>query len=183
MDMRNATLILKTSDLTPGQTTTMGVCDAYRQNMTWYNINLRTVLGDLYDIYDYFNLSLYFISTDTTGTVVSSADKCVYMKIGGLPFSNQTYNVTNKANGTLCTMATFGFTANTSVQQNFYGSGFMTFAKNQELVNINIQYTRLQDDVPYNGTGSFTYPNTVFIFHIFGVPKEDNHSSRLFLEY
>jgi len=93
------------------------------------------------------------------------------------------YNVTNKANGTLCTMATFGFASNTSVQQNFYGSGFMTFAKNQELVNINIQYTRLQDDVPYNGNGGYIYPNTVFIFHIFGVPKEDNHSSRLFLEY
>jgi hypothetical protein len=104
------------------------------------------------------------------------------MKIGGLPFTNQTYNVTNKANGTLCTMSTFNFQISASIQQNFYGSGFMTFAKNQELVNINIQYTRLQDDLPYSRTSAFTYPNTVFIFHIFG-PKEDNHSSRLLLEY
>ena len=183
MDQRNACLVLKTSDLTPGQTSTAGVCDAYRQNMTWYNINLRTVLGDLYDKYDYFNLSLYFISTDTQCNLSAAADKATYMKIGGLPFTNQTYNVTNKANGTLCTMATFNFQSSASVQQNFYGSGFMTFAKNQELVNINIQYTRLQDDVPYGGTSAFTYPNTVFIFHIFGVPKEDNHSSRLLLEY
>ena len=102
------------------------------------------------------------------------------MKVGGLPFLNQTYNITNKVNGTLCTMATFNFKNNTtSVQQNFYGSGFMTFAKNQELVNINIQYSRLQDDVPYNGAGGYTYPNTVFIFHTFGVPKEDNHSTRI----
>ena len=109
MDQRNATLILKTSDLTADQSTNAGVCDAYKQNMTWNNINLRTVLGDLYDKYDYFNLSLYFISTDTTCTLTSAADKATYMKIGGLPFSNQTYNVTNKANGTLCIMATFNF--------------------------------------------------------------------------
>jgi len=180
MDQRNACLVLKTSDLTPGQTNNNGVCDASRQNMTWYNINLRTVLGDLYDKFDYFNLSLYFISTDTQCTITQAADKCVYMKIGGLPFSNQTYNVSNKANGTLCTMATFAFqNSGASVQQNFYGSGFMTFAKNQELVNINIQYTRIQDENPYSGAGNFSYPNTTFIFHIFGVPKEDNHSTRI----
>ena len=55
MNQRNACLVLKTSDLIPGKTLTAGVCDTYRQNMIWYNINLRTVLGDLYDKYDYFN--------------------------------------------------------------------------------------------------------------------------------
>jgi len=182
MDQRNASLVLKTSDLTAGSTTNIGSCDAYKSNMTWYNINLRTVLGELYDKYDYFNLSLYFISTDTTCNLQNAADRCTFMKIGGLPFSNQTYNQANRTNGSLAVMSTFAFTNFTSVQQNFYGSGFMTFAKNQDLVNINIQYTRLQDDLSYSAGGAYTYPNTTFIFHIFGVPKEDNHSSRMLLD-
>lgn len=183
MDIRNACLVLKTSDLTVNTSNQIGSCDAYRQNMTWNNINLRSVLGDLYDLYDYFNLSLYFISTDTSSTLANGnyADKAIYMKIGGLPFSNQTYNVKNRSNGTLATLCTFNMPgANGTVQQNFYGSNYLTFAKNQEQVNINIQYTRLQDDVPYDGTGALSYPNVTFIFHIFGVPKtNDKNGTRM----
>ena len=176
MDIRNACLVLKTSDLQLNTSNQIGSCDPARQNMTWNNINLRSVLGDLYDEYDYFNLSLYFISTDTTNTITANPDKAVFMKIGGLPFSNQTYNVKNRSNGTLATLCTFSF-SNASVQQNFYGSNYLTFAKNQEQVNINIQYTRLQDDVPYDLTGNNYYPNVTFIFHIFGVPKTSNKNA------
>jgi hypothetical protein len=61
-------------------------------------------------------------------------------------------------------MSIFAFINNTSVQHKFYGFGFMTFAKNQDLVNINIQYTRLQDDLSYSAGGAYTFPNTIFIF-------------------
>ena len=133
MDIRNACLVLKTSDLNLNTSNQIGSCDPARQNMTWNNINLRSVLGDLYDDFDYFNLSLYFISTDTTSTITTPADKNVVMKIGGLPFSNQTYNVRNRSNGTLATLCTFAFSnANSSTQQNFYGSNYITFAKNQD---------------------------------------------------
>ena len=52
MDQRNACLVLKTSDLTAGSTTNIGSMDTVRKSMTWFNIDLRTVLGDLYDMYD-----------------------------------------------------------------------------------------------------------------------------------
>ena len=177
MDQRNACLVLKTSDLTAGSTTNIGSMDTVRKSMTWFNIDLRTVLGDLYDMYDLFNLSLYFISTDTSCTLSTAGDRAVHIKISGLPFTNQTYNQATRTNGTWATMASFPFTNAASVQQNCYGSNIMTFAKNQELVNISIQYTKLSDDLPY--TGAQLYPQTTFIFHIFGIPKDNNNSRRL----
>ena len=44
------------------------------------------MIGDLYDKYDYFDLSLDFILVDTTGTITYSADKLTKIKIGRLPF-------------------------------------------------------------------------------------------------
>jgi hypothetical protein len=51
-DLRNAALVLRTSDLTVGQTSSVGELAADKTSMTWYNINLRTLLGDMYDDYD-----------------------------------------------------------------------------------------------------------------------------------
>ena len=77
------------------------------------------MISDKYDKNDNFQVSIHFILTGTKVTINNLADKVSYMKIGGLPFPNQTYNVTNKANDILCTIASFAFAANTSVQQNF----------------------------------------------------------------
>ena len=173
MNTRNACLVLRTSNLGGN----VGTIDAVRQNMTWYNINLRTVLGDLYDMYDYFNLSLYYIATDTSCTLSTTSDRPANIKISGLPFTNQTYDQVSGTNSTWALLTPFPFVNSVSVQQNFYGSNVMTFAKNQELVNISIQYTKLTNDQQYNGIQ--LYPHVTFCFHIFGIPKEDNTSRRL----
>ena len=55
---RSARLVLKTSDLTANSTTNNGSCDQYRTSFTWFNINLRMLLGDMYNQYDYFNITL-----------------------------------------------------------------------------------------------------------------------------
>ena len=48
---RSTRLVLKTSDLTANTTTNIGSCDQYRQNFTWFNVNLRALLGYQYDQY------------------------------------------------------------------------------------------------------------------------------------
>jgi hypothetical protein len=92
---RSTRLILKTSDLTNGSTTNIGSCDTLRQNFTWFNINLRSLLCDLYNQYDYFNLLLISISSahiTAAANQGSADDRLVYVKISGLPFINQSYN-------------------------------------------------------------------------------------------
>jgi hypothetical protein len=73
-------LILKTTDIittatnanyfnTPGTiTTAIGQVSQSRTSMTWYNINIRSLLGDLYDKYERFNISLNFAGGSSTGS-------------------------------------------------------------------------------------------------------------------
>ena len=55
MDRRNTCFVFKFNTRT-----TAGICDAYKQNTTWYNS-----CDDLSNKYDYFNLTLYFNLNDT----------------------------------------------------------------------------------------------------------------------
>ena len=94
-EKRSTRLVLKTSDLTVNSTTAIGQCDQFRQNFTWFNINLRALLGDLYNQYDYFNLLLISVSSSVITAAAnqgSADDRLVYVKISGLPFINQSYN-------------------------------------------------------------------------------------------
>jgi len=55
----SATLILRSNDLTLGATNAVGTADTFLLNMTWNNINLRTLLGSMYEKYDRFVLVPY----------------------------------------------------------------------------------------------------------------------------
>ena len=64
-----ASLVLLTSDLTANSTTYVGVCNEFRTEMTWSNLNLRTILGPMYDKCDRFCLQcvdMFFTFGDGT---------------------------------------------------------------------------------------------------------------------
>jgi hypothetical protein len=106
---RSTRLVLKNTDLTANSTTNIGQCDQYRQNFTWFNINLRTLLGDQYDQYDYFNMSLVSMSCSAASATNQGTvdDKTVYLKLSGLPFINQTYDQKRGNNGSVTTLTVF----------------------------------------------------------------------------
>ena len=174
---RSARLVLKTSDLTVNSTTIRGQCDQFRQNFTWFNINLRVLLGDLYNQYQYFNILLNSISNSTasaSGTQGVAEDRIVYVKMSGLPFINQTYN---QATGTNITPAIIGvyqipMTAVSNTQQYNNVSNVLTFNKDQDLCSINISLFRLLDDTKPAIT--INNPQFTFIFTIIGIDQPDN---------
>ena len=88
-------------------------------SFTWYNINLRTLLGDMYDKYDMFNLSLDTVTSAPSFSIVykSPIDSLVNLRISGLPFINNTYNVGANSNGNTntCTIGSFQFGLNSNV--------------------------------------------------------------------
>ena len=57
MDKQITSLVLETNYL-PTTQNEIGVKSSNNINFTWSNINLRTVFGDMWDKYDYFNLIL-----------------------------------------------------------------------------------------------------------------------------
>ena len=184
----SASLVLRVGDLPNGSSNNVGTCDAFHTNMTWNNINLRTLLGDMYDKYDMFALvPVVFASSHANNTFGSTNDdRITQVFISGLPFTNNVYSTFSKTNTNVAFCNNMTFVRQASVVVN--GGPVLTFTKNQELVNINIFYQRVS---PVGTTTNYTistnnhvYPNVVFIFKIYGIPKtdrvEDLNSSRMF---
>jgi len=154
-DIRNAKLVLKTSDFTSksdyvlGQSYSNqnGTINAKCSTITWNNINLRVLLGDLYTKYNSFNLCLNTISTSTANTIDTNQEcKNVVMRMSGLSWLNQTYSTTTLSNTSKSTICTFNFNPSNSISQAYYSSNVVTFGKNAEVVNLTIDYSRISDD-------------------------------------
>lgn len=88
-----ALLVLKTSDLTYNTSNSIGTANATGTQCTWNNINLRVLLGNLYDTYDRFNLTLNTFTTGPLNGVIADADTGTYITLSGLPIVNNTYAV------------------------------------------------------------------------------------------
>jgi len=169
-----ATLILRTMDLTLNSTTNVGVSNSMGTDMTFYNINMRTLLGDIYDKFEYFNLQLKQISTgvaaSAAGTVLDDRNILVYMS--GLPFVNQTYSQKTGYNTTDVLLTNFNQTISVSTNYVVNNNKSFTFAKNEEVCSLRIYYKRVLDDaIP---TTAVAFPKTIFMFEIVGIDKAPN---------
>ena len=179
-DREHAQLILRGYEL-PLVESNIGFINATATNLTWKNINLRTLLGAMYDKYDTFNLTIKYIGTSKATSLLnanygnSDPDNLnVCLNINGLPFINQTYMQSHGCNATNAILGIYTFPATvTTSQQCFYSSNYLTFGKYQELVNINIYYTRVADGlIPVTITA---FPEIIFILDIFGIDKPVNN--------
>ena len=147
--------------------------NSMRSSITWNNINLRNLLGDMYDKYDRFNLSLNCISTAYTAFALSATNNSqVLIRLTGLPWVNCNYNITSNAinvNNIYNIIGTFKFSSSTPQEpltQYFYES-IATFSKNSDIISITIDYLRLVDLLTPDTTN--TYPQMTFIFDIYGI--------------
>ena len=167
---QTASLVLKSSDLTLNSSTATGTADQYGTTYTWNNINLRVVLGDMYDQYDRFNLNLNTIATDTVGSIgTSSSDRCTYVTIAGLPWTNNTYNQKTNSNTNSTVIASFNWNTQSQTTQYYYGNNTATFGKNQDVCNLTISFLKIADNSKPSTAAAF--PNIIFIFDIEGVEK------------
>jgi hypothetical protein len=190
-----AILVLRTSDLTKAGNKSGIKADFNMSPYTWKNINLRTVLGPMYDKYDSFNLCLttvcsggvltanntYILSTDPN-------DNLVILTISGLPFLNNVYDTRTQHNTNVSTLGCYQFVsdaANINIpipsSTTFTASnGGNTFGKYQEMVDLTICYNRVIDNAfivrdAVTNTGDF--PQVQFIFNIFGIQKDENNKN------
>lgn len=175
-NLENASLVLKSFDL-PQVENNVGVKDLVNTSFTWKNIDLRTLLGTMYDKYDYFNLTLNTLaSSQCRGLSVNFANNdsnqlSNIINISGLPWVNQTYKNAKGCNSGACVMGCYTFVPNQTSVQSYYSSNFATFSKNQDICSITITYANVYDGLSPITTQSF--PEAVFIFDIFGIPKTE----------
>ena len=114
MNTECATFHLNTTDISTSTDiyTQYGSINAYRNDITWNNVSLRTILGDMYNKYDKFNIKLSAILYSQSALIPSSSsvDLNLQINIGGLNFSNCTYNVKNDTNLVTCSIGSFQLT-------------------------------------------------------------------------
>jgi hypothetical protein len=182
-----ATLVLRTADLTANTTNAIGTADTYLLNFTWNNINLRTLLGSMYEKYDRFCLVPTQIQSITASASIGSTadDRNCLVFISGLPFTNNTYNVSTLTNQNYAFLNFVRFKTSDSVNASSNGNNLL-FRKNQELVNLNIFYQRINKNAGgnYDVVTTTAFPHMLFSFNIYGVDKTDrvpeNNGSRMF---
>ena len=74
MNTECATFHLNTTDISTSTDiyTQYGSINAYRNDITWNNVSLRTILGDMYNKYDKFNIKLSAILYSQSAVIPSS---------------------------------------------------------------------------------------------------------------
>ena len=168
-----ACLVLKTNVLPmDGTTNSYGTSNSMNTIFTWTNINLRTLLGDMFDKYDRFLLLLQNISNCSPTLAPGSAtnDKCFLINMSGLSFINSNYVQKfqlNTGSVIICPYLMSGTNAQSQLYNNF---AVAPFIKQNDIVNITINYTRIEDDVPVASTTT-VYGHVCFIFNIVGLEE------------
>ena len=124
----------------------------------------RTLLGDMFNKYDRYLLLLQNISQANVGSIAANDDKAILINMSGLSFVNSTYIQKLQSNSGALIVCPFIFIASAIQSQLYNNLPVSTFIKQNDIVNISINYTRIKDDV----APTTTYPHVNFIFNIVG---------------
>lgn len=101
MQNETAQLTLRTFDISPTNNVAnntdngIGRITANNARITFKNINLRHILGPMWENYTKFNMILKFYGIKPQNAI-SVGDRTMSMWISGLNFSNQTYDIRTK---------------------------------------------------------------------------------------
>jgi hypothetical protein len=129
----------------------IGTVAQNRTSITWNNINLKNLLGEMYDRYERFNISLNFISGSRTGSANETvADgRMFYVRMRGLNFTSS-YDQKTGNNDNSAVFATLSLPLSAFTPWNFSTLTpiYFTFRK-QETTNINIDLVWLFSDGYY----------------------------------
>ena len=167
-----ACLVLKTNVLPmDGTMNAYGTSNSINTIFTWTNINLRTLLGDMFDKYDRFLLLLQNITnaSPTLAPGTSTNDKAFLINMSGLSFINSNYVQkfqSNTGSVIICPYIVSGTNAQSQLYNNF---AVATFIKQNDIVNITINYTRIDTDAAVATTNA--YGHACFIFNIAGLEE------------
>ena len=145
-----------------------GSVNQFRNDFTWYNVSFKTILGDMFEKYDKFNIKLSSIMYGSIAAP-SAAPGALLLKVnlGGLPFSNCTYDTITNSNSSNCIVGSYTLAVN-GTQMYYNDDNVFCVEKPSATCNVRIYLTTLGDAVPnWNTMG----PQVDFYFRIYVVKK------------
>jgi hypothetical protein len=178
MDRECAKLVLKSTDLIAGGgTNSVGTSDTYRVNCTWSKVNMKDVLGDMFDKYDVFNLRLVEVysglqSGNLPGATVDDRD--LFGLLSGLRWKNQSYDTATRCNTEQANLGHINYVQGSGVTL-FNIPRVFTFTKAQPiLTDLTISLKRVDNGAtPTIGDRAFSF---TYYFEITGVESSGIHN-------
>jgi hypothetical protein len=151
-----------------------GSINRWQSNMTWNNINLRSVLGNLYKPGGTYNLKLesvvFSITSNVNTYTTRQSDTAFNIIMSGLPFmSSYSSNLSLVNQGLLCAVRVpHGTNQHIFNYNNNELSFSLTNLNGVENVNINIQFRDLlTNTLEPSGAQTVSYPHVQFVFSIY----------------
>jgi hypothetical protein len=175
-------LILKSTDISTLTTvdtyfnkklvTNTGSVSNSRLSFVFKNIDMKVLLGDLFEKYEQFNISLTYVSGAATGAEPEALPnkRSLQVKLSGLPFVssyNQKTSINN--NVVVCSCIIIPPSANTIWESKNNIAQTFTFTKTN-ICDINIDLHAIHDDsTPTITTNNQMIGHVLFSFQIQGV--------------
>lgn len=170
----NIRLTLKSSDInlsnaqasyynTPVVTSTGSITNS-KKTFTWYNVNMKNLLGEWYNNYDAFNICLVDINQSyqsLQGAV--SIDHQVIIKMSGLQWLSS-YDQKTGTNTGIVVVAIRDFNEYHTTKNTY-----VTFLKGNPITNITLSLDNLSTDAPLTTDQNSVFGNLIFSFNIMPV--------------
>ena len=183
----NISLCLKTTQINASTTysdyynkvvsTNTGQISNNRSTYTWYNVNLRNLLGPIYNKYDKFNISLNSIATGVQGStaVLYPLERNLQVKLSGLQWLSSYNQATqNNDSNKVIKLIKLSSAANGSDVID-YNEEFYTFLKGSDIVDITINLHNVDYDTNSVATANtYMLTHIIFNFNIQGIPEDLN---------
>lgn len=163
-----ANFTLTTQILTAGGTNAFGTSNAAKSVFTFTNLNMRQVIGTMWDKYDKFNLIFRNVGMGQIATVLSGNQRRQFFVMSGLQFINATIQTSQVLMGQVATPFMVINSANIA-DANFFDTptGMVTFRKPEsENVSLTFQLWSISSGVPLTGGSASDWSLT---FAIVGV--------------
>lgn len=173
-DTPKVNFILRESDISTSNvvgdyplSNSVGSINQYRTSITWNAVNIKNILGSLYDNYELFNLEVRSITNPIPTTLfgVSDNDRAITFKMAGLDWVFNTYDTSsgNTVNEAIFTNQRF---TNQTTTLNTVGIRRMTTTFRKCITaNITISLYNV-NDVPPNMNVGTIWPQMIFGFKI-----------------
>lgn len=136
-----ANFTLTTQILTAGGTNQYGTSNAAKSVFTFNNLNMRQVIGTMWDKYDKFNLIFRNVGMGQSATVLSGNQRRQFFVMSGLQFINATIQTSQILMGQVATPFMVLNSPNTA-DANYFDipTGLVTFRK-PESENVSLTFT------------------------------------------
>jgi len=137
-----ANFTLSTRILSAGATNQYGNMGTLMTNFTFFNVNMRRILGTLWDKYNKFNLICASIGTGSVATSLSGVQRLQWFQIRGLQFINTSSALNNMLEREYATTPVFNPANSSTVDAESFANpiGATTFRKPEsENVDLNFQ--------------------------------------------